>query len=57
LLQSLNEKNEHFHISPAGELEVASVPYVTGDEVIEYGKVLFRLDEWDEKYFPHVLEI
>jgi hypothetical protein len=30
-------------------------PYRKGDKLLEYGKVLFRLDEWDRKYFPHVV--
>jgi hypothetical protein len=57
-LRALTATNEHFHIGPApyGELEVASKAYREGDRVLEYGKVYLRLDEWDEKYFPHVLK-
>ena len=56
-LQRLNEKNEHFHLGPAsiGEVEVSSVPYRSDDKVLEFGKVLFRTDDWDQIYFPHVL--
>ena len=57
-LQALTTANEHFHIGPVsfGELEVASKAYREGDRVLEWGKVYLRLDEWDEKYFPHVLK-
>ena len=30
--------------------------YRQGDRVLEWGKVYLRPDEWDEKYFPHVLK-
>jgi hypothetical protein len=57
-LQRLNAGNEHFHLGP-GDLgwgvEVSTVPYRPDDKILEYGKVLFRLDDWDEQYFPHVL--
>lgn len=39
-LQCLSEASDHFHIH----------------EIIEWGKVLFRPDEWDARYFPHVLD-
>jgi hypothetical protein len=57
-LQALTIKNEHFHLGPApiGELEVAAKAYREGDRVLEWGKVYLRTDEWDEKYFPHVLK-
>lgn len=58
-LQRLNEAHEHFHIMPeemAPDLPVRNRPYRAGDEVIEWGKVLFRPDEWDQRYFPHVLD-
>ncbi len=56
-LMHLNETSEHFHFGPEGtaEVEVATRPYRPDDTVLEYGKVLFRTDEWDAKYFPHVL--
>lgn len=37
------------------ELPARKRAYTPGDEVMEWGKVLFRPDEWDEQYFPHVL--
>ncbi|MBR1219352.1 hypothetical protein JQ557_15220 [Bradyrhizobium sp. U87765 SZCCT0131] len=57
-LQSLTTESEHFHLGPApfGELEVATKAYRENDRVIEWGKVYLRTDEWDEKYFPHVLK-
>jgi len=57
-LQALTIENEHFHIGPAhvGELEVATKAYREDDRVLEWGKVYLRNDEWDEKYFPHVLK-
>jgi hypothetical protein len=57
-LQGLNEQNDHFHLGPAeiGEVEVSARSYRPDDKIIEYGKVLFRTDEWDKQYFPHVLD-
>ena len=57
-LQALSETNDHFHLGPRwiGEVEVASVPYRSDDTLLEYGKVLFRTDEGDAKYFPHVMD-
>jgi hypothetical protein len=57
-LQALNETNEHFHFGPAdyGEVEVRTKAYQPTDTVFEHGKVLFRTDEWDKRYFPHVVE-
>ncbi|MFZ5720478.1 MAG: hypothetical protein ACOY5Y_13565 [Pseudomonadota bacterium] len=58
-LQALSEENDHFHIMPedmSPELPVRNKPYEEGDEIIEWGKVLFRPDAWDLRYFPHVLD-
>lgn len=57
-LQGLSEISDHFHIMPEEmdpELPARGLPYGAGDEVIQWGKVLFRPDNWDEEYFPHVL--
>jgi hypothetical protein len=57
-LQHLGEKSDHFHLGPeefAGEVPVQTIPYRDSDEIIEWGKVYFRPDEWDQEYFPHVL--
>jgi hypothetical protein len=58
-LQSLSANNEHFHLGPSGEVPgvpLETRPYQEGDQVFEWGKVLFRLDEWDTEHFPHVME-
>jgi hypothetical protein len=57
-LQALSERNDHFHLGPAeiGEVEVSSCPYGPDDRILEYGKILFRTDDWDRQYFPHVLD-
>ncbi|MDD1534116.1 MULTISPECIES: hypothetical protein [unclassified Bradyrhizobium] len=57
-LLALNETNEHFHLMPSevpSDVEVSTRPYRPSDKLLEYGKVLFRLDEWDARDFPHVL--
>jgi len=63
-LQSLSERWDHFHLAPnardgdppdLGDVGVGSVPYNEGDRIIEYGKVLFRPDEWDLAHFAHVM--
>jgi hypothetical protein len=57
-LQGLSEQSDHFHIMPEDmgpELPARNRPYSEADEVIEWGKVLFRPDEWDEAHFPHVM--
>ncbi|PKP88894.1 MAG: hypothetical protein CVT78_01715 [Alphaproteobacteria bacterium HGW-Alphaproteobacteria-17] len=57
-LQNLSEQSDHFHLSPEyldGEVPVQVTPYRDDDKIIEWGKVLFRPDHWDAKYFPHVL--
>ena len=56
-LQGLNESNEHIHLGakPIGDVEVSTRPYRSDDKVLEWGKILFRIDEWDRKHFPHVL--
>ncbi len=55
-LLGLNEQNEHFHLAPPvlGEVEVSTRAYHPTDTLIEWGKVLFRTDEWDRRYYPHV---
>lgn len=58
-LRKLSKQNDHFHLQPEGFID--DVPtrgraYREGDQVLEWGKVLFRPDEWDREYFPHVLD-
>jgi hypothetical protein len=56
-LQALSSESDHFHLgpSPIGEVGVSSTPYRPDDTLLEYGKVLFRPDEWDARHFPDVL--
>ena len=58
-LLALSETNEHFHLMPSevpSDVEVSTCSYRPTDKLLEYGKVMFRLDEWDAKHFPHVLD-
>jgi len=59
-LQRLDEWNEHFHIGPEengfSEIQVSTRAYNSDDKILEYGKVLYRTDEWDKQYYPHVFE-
>jgi hypothetical protein len=57
-LQQLSERNDHFHLMPkdmAGHVPLSSRPYHPDDQVFEWGKVLFRTDDWDRQHFPHVM--
>jgi hypothetical protein len=62
-LQGLDRRRDHFHldfyddadIADATDVMLSPVPYRTGDTVLHHGKVLFRPDDWDREYFPHVL--
>lgn len=57
-LQHLSERSDHFHLGLekfGGEVPVQTLPYREGDKVLEWGKVLYRPDEWDARHFPHVL--
>jgi hypothetical protein len=58
-LQGLSERNDHVHIGPVEmeyEIPIRPTAYREGEVVVEWGKILFRPDEWDAKYYPHVLE-
>jgi hypothetical protein len=58
-LQGLSERNDHFHLMPedtGGEVPVRSRAYRVGDEIIEWGKVMFRPDDWDAEHFAHVMD-
>jgi hypothetical protein len=58
-LQHLSERSDHFHFMPEdldGEVPVRNRPYRDGDEIIEWGKVLFRPDAWDARHYPHVID-
>lgn len=57
-LQALSETNDHIHLGPEEmeyEIPTRSQAYKAGDQVIKWGKISFRPDAWDAKYFPHVL--
>jgi hypothetical protein len=54
-LQNLNQRNEHFHLFPGGEVDTSTTAYRSTDKIIWSGKVLFRTDEWDKQHFPHVI--
>ncbi len=59
-LQRLTEKSDHFHFAPENrddEVPVRSTAYHEGDQVFEFGKVMYRPDQWDAEYFPHVLKV
>lgn len=56
-LQYLGERNDHFHLGSweGSEVMISSRSYRPDDTLINSGKVLFRTDEWDKKYYPHVI--
>jgi hypothetical protein len=57
-LQQLSEENDHFHLMPkdmTGHVPTSSLPYHPSDKVLEWGKVLFRTDDWDREHYPHVM--
>jgi len=57
-LQSLNEKNDHFHLAAWHDAEVrlGRNAYRPSDKIIGAATILFRTDEWDRQYYPHVLD-
>ncbi len=57
-LQALNTRHDHFHLQPEGFVDVPTQnrAYRESDQLFEWGKVLFRPDEWDQKYYPHVFD-
>lgn len=63
-LQRLDRRSDHFHLDWVGDPEMEDqveaplrgIPYAPDDKVLLNGKVLFRPDDWDELYYPHVLE-
>lgn len=58
-LTHLNDKSDHFHMHPAEwemEVPLEMRAYVPEQETcMSHVKMMFRTDEWDEKYFPHVM--
>lgn len=57
-LQALDLQHEHFHlwVQDGAEVDLQAKAYEPGDTVIEYAKVLFRPDEWDRQYYPHLFD-
>jgi len=56
-LKALSPTDDHFHLggSEDAEVELRSIAYRQTDTILSSGKVLFRTDEWDQTYFPHVM--
>ena len=57
-LQRLDLHHEHFHlgVEDLGGLDLSDIPYHPKDQIVQYAKVLFRPDEWDREYYPHVMQ-
>ena len=59
-LLELDEKNDHFHLASSeisdAEILLSTTPYRPSDKIVSIGKVLYRTDEWDKHYYPHVLD-
>ena len=58
-LKHLDASSDHFHLGAEeyeSEVPLQVVPYRDGDVIFESAKVMFRLDEWDAEYFPHVMK-
>jgi hypothetical protein len=57
-LQSLGERNDHFHLAAwyAAEVELGKTAHRPGDKIIDAAKILFRTDESDRRHFPHVFD-
>ena len=56
-LQRLSERSDHTHYGTweGAEVQLQDVAYSPGQVVVDHMKILFRLDEWDQQYFPHVM--
>jgi hypothetical protein len=55
----LNEKNHHSYLGAfdgAIDLEMQDLAYRPNDTIVDNAKILFRPDDWDRGYFPHVLK-
>ena len=57
-LMRLDPTNEHFHLMGAswGVGNLREIAYAADETALPHLKVLFRLDEWDQQYFPHVMK-
>ena len=58
-LLHLDERWDHLHMQPEEwtiDLPLQTKAYVPESEVVmEHVKMMYRLDAWDEEYFPHVM--
>jgi len=56
-LSHLSRDSDHFHLGVGehSEVELQPVAYKDGETLIEQAKVMFRPDDWDREYFPHVM--
>ena len=58
-LSRLSEKSDHFHMDAAEwaiEVPLQTTAYDPGAETIASNvKIMFRSDDWDREYFPHVM--
>lgn len=61
-LQSLDRENDHLHLdyfpdpeNAPTDILLSLIPYRDDDRCLEFGKILFRPDDWDREYYPHVL--
>lgn len=61
-LLGLDRENDHLHLDYFAEpvnaptdVVLSVVPYRDDDKCLEFGKVMFRPDDWDREYFPHVI--
>jgi hypothetical protein len=58
-LQHLSEQSDHFHMMPdelIAEVPIGAIPYVAREIIPDHVKVMFRADDWDRQYFPHVMK-
>ncbi|MCC6786830.1 MAG: hypothetical protein IT547_03245 [Hyphomonadaceae bacterium] len=58
-LQHLSEQSDHFHMlhdELIAEVLTRGVPYEPDEIIPWHVKVMFRPDDWDLQYFPHVMK-
>ena len=56
-LQGLNEKSDHVHYGTweGAEVSLQDIAYSPRQVIVDHLKIYFRLDAWDQQYFPHVI--
>ncbi|MBX3430923.1 MAG: hypothetical protein KF779_15170 [Hyphomonadaceae bacterium] len=58
-LQHLSEQSDHFHMQHdelIAEVLMRDVPYESDEIIPWHVKVMLRPDDWDRRYFPHVMK-